>query len=252
MSVTKDPEELWKSFDVLIGGLGTLESKPFNDLEAKKFDKFISDSAVVLEKVSAEIAADFRENAAFFKSVGEVFKAKVDKAFAGILPSSGQFGVGLIIPQDIRYVATASSSEPAYSDYNLNSWDILFTAGTERFLLGSSTNFYKARPTVGSRCALVIVKNGIVEVGTTPSFNQIRVITERTNYPVLSVHPLVDQPIKEGYVIYRYNLPFNIPIFYDFGIKLSVMPMVTRTSNVRLIGVCFYEYDHRSALKYLT
>jgi hypothetical protein len=251
-AVTKDPEELWKPFDVLIGGIGTLEAKPFTDIEGKRFDRFISDSVNVLEKISPEVAADFRENASFFKSVGEVFKAKVDKAFAGILPSSGQFGVGLIIPQDIRYVATPSSAEPAYSDYSLNSWDISLTAGTEVFLLGSSTAFYKARPTVGSRCTLVIMKNGIIEVGTTPSINQLRVITERTSYPVLSVHPLVDQPIEEGYVIYRYNFPFNLPVFYDFGVKLSAMPMVSRTSNIRLVGVVFYEYDHRSSLRYVS
>ena len=251
-NVTIAPEELWKPFDILIGGLGALSRTPFTDGEKSAFDKFAEDAVDVLNKISPEIANDFKVQVPLFMSVGEVFKAKVDKAFGGILPSSGQFGVGLLIPQDVKYTATASASAPAYTDYANNSWSLSLTAGTAINFLGDGTNYYKARPTTGYRCAFVIMKNGIVEIGTTPSINQFLIKTERTSYPAFSVHPLVDQPIDRGYMIYRYNMPFAIPVFYDFGVMLQGMPTVTKTSDIRLIGVIFYEYDHRASLSWVS
>jgi len=251
-ATTVSPEELWEPYDVLIGGLGALAIREFTDAEKKKFDKFIEDSVDALNKISPEIAADFKDQADLFLSVGKVFKAKVDKAFGGILPTSGQFGVGLIIPQDIRYAATPSSTNPCYTDYPANSWTLSLTAGSTIYFLGSSANFYKARTTTGYRCAMVIMKNGVVEVGTSPSINQFQVQTERTSYPAFSVHPLVDQPIERGYTIYRYNLPFAVPVFHDFGVKLMGMPITTKSSEIRLVGVIFYEYDHRASLTYVS
>ncbi|MFQ6076355.1 MAG: hypothetical protein ACE5Z5_09530, partial [Candidatus Bathyarchaeia archaeon] len=241
MPETISPEKLWKPYDVLIGGLGALSVEKFVDDEIKVFDKFIEDSINALTKISPEVAEDFKAQAPFFRSVGEVFKDKVDKAFGGILPSSGQFGVGLIIPQDIVYYTTADADHPCYSDYAKNKWDISLAAGSAAHLLGDGTHYYKARRTTLYRCALVIMKNGFLEVGTSPSINQFLIKTERTTYPAFSVHPLVDQTIEEGYTIYRYNLPFGIPIFHDFGIMIDAMPTVTKTSNLRMVGVVFYE-----------
>jgi len=246
------PEELWAGYDVLIGGLGALPLRRLTDEEARLFDKFAEWSENALAKISPEIAKDFRDQVGFFKTVAEVFGAKVDKPFGGLLPASGQYGVGLIIPQDIRYVVTATAENPAYSGYGINSWDISLTAGTVAHLLGDGTNYFKPKPTVGQRCAIVIMKNGIVEIGTTPKVNQIIFKTERITYPAFSVHPLVDQIIEKGTTIYRYNFPAAMPIFYDFGVMLQVMPIITGTSNIRLFGIILYEYDHRKELKWIT
>lgn len=250
MSAIK-PEELWRPYDVLIGGLGELPRGVLTDTESKAFDKFGVDAVNYLEKISPEVAADFRAQVPLFKTVCEVFKGKIDKPFGGILPASGQFGVGLIIPQDVRYVVTPKDELPAYTGYALNSWDIPLTAGTIAHLLGDGTKFYKPNPTVGKRCAMVIMKNGIIEVGTTPAINQFIFRTERITYPAFSVHPLVDQTIEKGYLIYRYNFPAAMPLFYDFGVMLQAMPIATGVRNIRLIGVIFYEYDHRKELVYV-
>jgi hypothetical protein len=252
MPETIDPGVLWKPFDVLIGGLGALSVRRMSDSESREFDTFISNSVDVLSKVSPKLAADFKASAAFFKSVGEVFMGKTEKAFGGVLPSSGQVGVSLLEPRDIRYVVTPSDTEPAYSDYSLNTWEISLTAGTTRYLLGSADKFFKARPTVGMRCAIAIMKNGLVEVGTTPALAQLIVQTEKITYPYLTVHPLVDQPIDPEYQIYQYNLPFGLPIFHDFGVKLAVMPRYTGTRDIRMIGVCFYESDHKKSLTWVS
>ena len=119
-------------------------------------------------------------------------------------------------------------------------------------MLGSSTQYFKPKPTVGERCAICIMKNGLIEIGTTPALNQFQITTERISYPTFSVHALVDQTLKEGYTIYRYNFPFALPMFYDFGVRLAAMPSVTKTSEIRLIGVIFYEYDHRKNLAWIS
>ena len=251
---TVNINEVLKDYDILFGGLGpTMEVMDFNDEEITIFNKNFDDFKTVLSRISPIIANDFAAQKDVFLTFAKVFKAKVDgKSFGGISPTSGQFGMQLIIPQDIKYTATPSASEPAYTDYNDNSWTIDLTAGTAAYLLGSSTDFYKASPTVGSRAMLVIMKNGLIEVGTTPKINQIQVQTEKVNYPPFNIHPLADQTIERDRQIYQYNLPFAIPVFYDFGIKMSVMPTVTGTSDLRLIGLVFYEHDFKSSLKYIS
>jgi hypothetical protein len=252
MVETISPDVLWKPFNVLVGGLGSLNIRRMTNDESKDLDRFVEDSVDALDKISPEVAKDFKAQAAFFKSVGEVLMGKVDKAFGGVLPSPGQVGVSLLEPRDIRYVATPSSTYPAYSDYTLNKWELSLTAGSTIHILGDGSNYFKPRPTELYRCAIAIMKSGVIEVGTSPSLSQFRLKTEKITYPYLTVHPLVDQPIEEGYTIYRYNLPFGIPMFYDFGVMFDALPRVTKTSDVRLIGVVFYEYGHKESLTWVS
>ena len=247
-------DEIWGGLHVLYGGLESVNvEETISDEETAKWNDFFEESVDVLSKISSVIANDLESQKSFYESLLKIFKAKVSKAYGGIFPTSSQFGSALIVPQDIKYNATPSSTYPCYTDYTTNSWNIDLTAGSGAYLLGSASAFYKASPTVGSRAIFGIMKNGIIEIGTTPSFNQFIITTEKTNYPAYNVHALIDQPIETGYKpIYRYNLPFAIPVFYDFGIKLAGMPTVSKTSDVRLIGILFYEHDFKSALKWIT
>ena len=253
MAVTKSPEEIFEGYDVLVGGIGSLSVEPFTDEEKALFDKFIDNAASTLSKVLPELGEDFKAQSGIFLKVGEIFKAKIKgKAFGGELPSSSQFGVGLIIPQILKYNSSPSSTYPCYTDYTTNTWNLSLTAGTTVNILGDGTNYYKASPTTDARAALCIMKNGFVSVGTTPGINQIQVRTEKVTYPPYPVAPFVDLEIEENYPVYRYNVPFNIPIFHDFGIRIDGMPVVTKTEELRLIGVAFYEYNFFSSLTYVT
>jgi len=249
---TVSPERLFEGYDVLIGGVGSLPVKELSDEEKRLLNVFNANALDALNKVSPEIGADFETYMPVIEALAKVMKAKINKPFGGMFPSSGQFGVGLIIPQDIKYAATASSDNPCYTDYSANSWTLSVTAGTTVHILGDGTHYYKPRTATGYRCIMLILKNGIVEVGSTPSLNQFQFKTEKVSYPAWSVHPLVDQPIAEGYQIYRYNIPVAIPLYYDFGVMLDAMPIATRTIDLRLIGVVFYEYDHRASLTYVS
>ena len=244
--------ELFKTLPILKGGLVSVSAEELTGDEENKLRKFLGEAAIALDRISPKIASDFQRKEEFWYGLCKIAKSKFEKPFGGDLPASGEFGVGFLIPQDIRYVATASSTTPAYSDYSLNSWDISLTAGTASYLLGDGTHFYKARPTTGYRCVFGVMQDGIIEIGTTPSFNQFIVKTESRAYAAWSVHPLADLTIEESRPIYRYNTPFDLPVFYDFGVMLGGMPTVSGTKNVRLIGVIFYEYDHRASLTWVS
>jgi len=168
------------------------------------------------------------------------------------LPSSSQFGVGLLIPQLLKYNASPSSTYPSYTDYTVNSWNISLTAGSTAHILGDGTNYYKASPTTDARSAICIMKNGFISVGTSPAINQIQVKTEKVTYPPYTVQPLVDINIERDIPVYRYNVPFNIPIFHDFGIMIDAEPIHTKTEDLRLIGVVFYEYNFFKNLTYVS
>jgi len=245
-------EDLFPRQRVLGGGITTAEIADFSNEEEEKFNEFINDAVAYLRAISPVIASDFERQREFFHGLARIFKAKVNRPYGGVLPSANQFGSQLLIPYFIKWTSSPSSSNPCYSDYTVNSWDLSLTAGTDAYLLGSSANFYKASPTVGSRVIFGIMENGIVEVGTSPKLNQFKVDTERASYPPFAVHPLVDQSVERNLTIYRYNLSFSLPVFYDFGVKLKAMPIASGTSNVRLIGVAFYEPSFFSDTSYAT
>jgi len=255
MAETVSFSELVKGYSVLIGGIDTVPYRSFSDTENKAFNLFIDNAVKTLRKISPDIAADFEEQVSLFKVMGEIFCAKVDKTFGGMMPHPNEVGCSLLIPQDIKYAASADSDNPCFTDYTANTWNInVSSLGSPVYIFGSATDFYKARPEIGKRCLFIVMKNGILEVETEPSFNQFNVTTEKVNFPWQVLNPLVDQPIEKDKAIYRYDIPFAIPVWYDFGVKLAMLPSYgpTGTKNVRLIGVIFYEYGHRSSYLYVT
>jgi len=223
--------------------------------EKEVLRKCLDNIATAYGKVAPEIANTFKAQYDVIEFLASVFKGKIGieaKKLVGFTPQPGMIGVNALIPQDIRYVKTPDATNPAYSQYELNSWDIALTAGTERWLLGDGTNYYRSKPEVNKRAVLVILKDGIVEVGTTPSFNQFIVRAETKPYTPFTVHQLIDLPIEKNLTLYQYNTAGAIVCLYDYGMMLGGMPLVTKTSNMRLIGVCIYETDYAKELRYVT
>jgi len=249
---TVDVEKLFAGYDVLLGGIGpSIEISDFNDQEKDLFNAFIEYATESLKRIDSNIASDFSSQKDLILAFAKVFKAKIgNKPFGGIMPSSSQFGIGLLIPQDIKYVDTPSAEQPAYTDYDGHDWKLSLTAGTPVYLFGSASEYYKANPVVGQRSMIIVLKNGLIEVGTTPSINQIKIETEKINYTPFRLHPLVDVPISKDKAIYQYQTPMAIPIWYDFGIKISAMPIESTTADLRILGVVLYEYGYYSSMKY--
>jgi len=208
-----------------------------------------------LRRVSPKIAADIEKQLSLALKVAGIFKEIIPEKKSLVFPSqAGSLGVAWIFPQAIRYVATASADNPAYSSYTLNSWNIEVTAGTAAYLFGDGTHFYKACSATNKHEMLLIFNNGLIEIGSTPRIDQFRLISEGvTKYGIYTVAPIVEERIEENRAIYQYPTPLGATaIFYDRGIMWGFMPRVSGTITIKTLGLVFYEHDLFSNLTWVT
>ncbi|RLB80115.1 MAG: hypothetical protein DRH17_12505 [Deltaproteobacteria bacterium] len=237
--------ELAKGINILSLGRTELDFVELNKDEKRAIETVISMYANHLAKVSPTLAKTvLNQKDALIKFAG-IAKAIFPEEKPITFPSqAGTIGVLPLFPQAIKYAATPSSTTPCYTSYSDNSWDITFTAGTAAYILGSDTAYYKASPQTGKHELIVIAQDGIVEVGTTPKIQQFRVISEaESKYGIFVASPLQDVAVEPNKLVYQYHTPGIIPVYHDFGVKLKVLPGVSGTSSVRLLGLVFYEHD---------
>jgi len=237
-------EELAKGIDVFIRGVDVVEVEELSRDEVRAVKKCVHSNAKVLSRISPSIASDFLDHESVFIKFGKIAKALFDGKPISYPPERGKIGVLPIIPQIVKYVASPSETNPAYTSYKNNTWEIDVTAGTPAYIFGDGTHFYRASPESGKRALLVIMQNGLIEIGTTPVIDQFKLWTEVTSiYGIYTVHPLIDLPIESGKMVYQYPTLGVIPVFHNIGIQWSFMPKYSGTVNIRLIGIAFCEYD---------
>lgn len=219
--------------------------------EEMYFNLFYDDLVSDLAKMP-EIAELFVKKKGMVRVLGEIFKAKLEitKTFRGSFPGANELGVKVLAPFDIRYVATADATNPAYSQYDLNKWTISFTAGTAKYLLSDGTNYYRPSPGTGTKAMIIVL--GIVEVGTAPAINQHKLKGERGPDYCIGIEPIVDIQTQKNIPACVYKIPGVLPVFYDYGVMWGVMPIISRAADLRLLGVTFYEYDYYKALKWVS
>ncbi|MFP3287319.1 MAG: hypothetical protein RXP86_08700 [Acidilobus sp.] len=178
-------------------------------------------------------------DAGLVKIAAGIFKGKLQGNGTFTYPAQpGQLGVSFLVPQMVNYNQSAAPTGYA----NKDTWQLPTTAGTPAYILGSATNFYTTSST--PMTMMVIFQNGIVEVGTTSSFTQMRVQTQvNDSYGPIGLEPLVDVEVEKGKNLYIYPTPGAIIVTHDVGVKLLAMPYRTNpTGEVRLVGVLLYQY----------
>ncbi len=244
MVETIDLNKELSKYDLLIGGYGpSVEYAGLTEPETQLLDKFIERKIKAYSIRCPEIADVFSYHRDMLYVLAGVFKAKTDgKTFGGELPSSGKFGIKDLQPSDIKYDTNVPT------DYSNTNWILNLTAGQPVYFLGSSTDFFKASSTTGKRTLIVIFQNGVIEYGTSPKIDKMQAYTEKVNYPPFSIDILVDKPLDRFNMLYMYETPFSIIAWYDFGVKFLGEPEYSGTSDVRLLGVVFYEYDYFKSL----
>ena len=177
-----------------------------------------------------------------------IFKGKLQGNGTFSFPAQpGQLGITFLIPQIVNYNQTSAPTGYA----NKDTWSLPTTAGTAAYILGNASTFYMSSSTPTQRAMLVIFQDGLIEVGSTPSFRQLQVITQvNESYGPMGVEPLVDVEVEKGKNLYAYPTPGAIIVPYDVGVKLLAMPYRTNTNGeeVRLFGVALYEYNFFSSL----
>jgi len=228
---------------------GDRESVEYEELaveEKRAINKVFNYGINQLRKVSPVVAKDIERQRGIALKVGSIFKAMLPGKKDYTFPSeTGKLSASWLFPGAIRYVATASADNPAYSSYKLNSWDIDLTAGTAIYFFGDGTNFYKASPTTYKHSMLLVFYNGIVEIGSTPKLQAFRLYGEGVSkYGAYAISPIVEEEIEEGKLIYQYPTPLGAtPIFFDKGIMWGAMPLETGTATIKLLGLVYYEHD---------
>jgi len=203
----------------------------------------LQDQSPVLYKIAKkQIEAGLVEIAA------GIFKGKLQGNGTFSFPAQpGQLGITFLIPQIVNYDQTNAPTGYA----NKDTWSLPTTAGTPAYILGNASTFYMASSTPTQRAMLVIFQDGLIEVGTTPSFRQLQVITQvNESYGPMGVEPLVDVEVEKGKNLYVYPTPGAIIVPFDVGVKVLAMPYRTNASGeeVRLFGVALHEYKFFSSL----
>lgn len=235
-------------FDIVSGGRDVVEYEELKDSENKAIEKCVACTYRVLRKVNATIAEEFLAHLEVFKKFGMIVKRAFGVSKPITFPAqAGTIGVSPLIPQAVKY---ATSGDGSYTGYANNSWNIELTANSVAYLLGSATNYYKASSVNEQHTLLVIMQDGILEVGTTPKIKQFRFESEQqAKWSPWAANPLVELPIDDHRSLYQYNTLGVIPVYHNLGVKLSVLPGASGTSTIPLLGVFFYEFDFWSNLK---
>lgn len=235
-------DALFGKLPVITGGTRTFEVAELSDTELARLNEFLEYYARQLSRSSPEIGEDFRRQADFFRDLACVAKARFDnKPFnedeVAELPRAGQMGVAALISQDrwdVNWSAVGT----------FNNWDIAAVAGTPVHILGSPANWYTTRSVVEERCMIGVMKNGIVESGTTPTLNQLRFFTQAAAYPPWRASILRDIQLECDKPAYQYHTPAAMIFTPDMGVRITAVPTRTGTISPRLVGLVFGEYGY--------
>ncbi|MEM2195210.1 MAG: hypothetical protein QW803_12180 [Candidatus Methanomethylicia archaeon] len=232
----------------------TVSYVDLSDTERKWVEYVFNSGVKHLKIVAPSIASDIERQKDLAIRMAGVAKATFPVRKNYNFPSvPGSLGVAWLFPQAIKWTKTPDTSNPCYTSYKDNSWDIDVTAGTAAYLLGDGTNFYKANPTTEQHTFILIFENGVIEVGSTPTIEQFHLISEgKRDYGIYTVEPLVDIPIEKNVSIYQYPTPLGaVFVSHDRGIMWGFMPRTSGTKTIKLLGLVFYEHDFMSRLKWI-
>jgi hypothetical protein len=257
MTLSKTPQEIMNETKIPVAALGRdrFPIAPLDSSEVEAIKKVLYEGLSHLRRVAPEIynaivnpvpGANLEKLVLTFAAVAKAqFPTQKPYSFPSV---PGKLGVAWLIPQAIKYSPTVPTS------YSNNSWDIPITAGTKAYLLGSDTEFYVTSSATNAHSAILIFYNGLVEVGTTPSAQQFRLISQaKTDYGIYTVEPLVDIPVENGKTIYLYPTPMGaLYVDYSTGVKWYFMPTRTGVATIKMIGLVFYEHNFLADTVYLT
>jgi len=227
---------------------------PLSQTEADTVNLVFDSIVNHFNKVAPSIAADIAAQRSLALKMAGIAKATFPTLKNYQFPAvPGSLGVAPLFPEAIKYAATPSSSAPAYTSYNNDSWTINLTAGQAAYLFGAPGQFYLSSPTTNAHSFIVVFNNGIIEEGTTPKVQQFQLISAgQQNYGPYTVEPLVDVTVERDKTLYQYPTPLGaLWIDYQTGVSWSMMPTVTGVSTIKLIGLVFYEYDFFANLTYV-
>ena len=244
---------------IFVGARDTVDYEEITPSEKRVVERVFRTGLNQIRKVSPKIAADLEPQLGVAIKFAGIFKRMIPQSKSITFPSeAGTIGVNWLFPQAIKYTATPSSAEPAYTSYENNSWNLSLVAGTPAYLFGSATNMYKSCPVWNKNSAILVFNNGLIEIGSTPVIQQFRISAEGFDkLGPYTVAPVTEVSIEEDKNIYQYPTPLGATlIFPDRGIRWSILPEKGTSSSpvtatIKLLGLVFYEHEFAADLKWI-
>jgi hypothetical protein len=211
-----------------------------------------------IENVSPKLAAGLRPQRDAMVKFAQIAKGTFPETKTYSYPGqAGGLAVDFLTPYLFGYgdVTGTTAADGACMYYNiagalgtteLRTWDIPTTAGTPTAILGNAglTTYYHGCGTAGYHSYVVLFQDGIIELGTQPSFTELFFKSQLMDkYTPISASPLIRESLEEGRSIYQYTTPGMIPMSHQTGVQIVGLPLYTGVSHLPLLGMVFYETD---------
>lgn len=227
------------------GGIDLYDVEQLSQEEADAVRYCFEKNVKMIENVSPKLAASIRPQREAFVKWASIAKGTFPETKNFTYPGQiGGLGVDFLNPQLYKYDTSPSTTNPSYTDYTGNTWNISLTADTIAYIAGDATYHYKGSPITNNHSFAVIAQDGIVELGSTPKITQMKFESEALDkYTPIAMSPLMIESIEENKTIYQYNTPGMIPLSHQHGMRIEVLPNATGTATIPLIGMVFYEYE---------
>lgn len=230
---------------VFYGGKEEVEIEKLEAGEEDSFHKCFNEYVEGLKKVSTKIATTVMDQRHLALTFTKIAKAVFPEVKRLTYPSqAGQLGILPIIPAALKYADTPSADYPCYTSYDTNRWTMSLTADTPAYFLGDGSNYYKASPTTNQHSFIVILKDGVVESGSSPTIDHMRFYSEPyQKYGVFAPHVLTEAPIEDGKTLYQYNTHATIAADHLTNNMFGFMPRANGVKTIKLLGFVIYEHD---------
>lgn len=239
-------DEIATGIDIVAGGRTTVDYVEPSEDEKEIVRTIFENRLCQIKRVSSAVYESLQPQMEVFVKMAGVAKAVFPENRPIRYPSeSGSIGCDFInLPYYIKY------DKDVATGYN-EGFNIDATMSNTSYILGGNGTWYKASPTSDAHSMLVFAKDGLLEIGTTPTFNQIQVSTEiQRKYAPITVNPINQLlPIEEDKPLYQYPTLGVIPVYHNLGINLAARAIRSGTSTLVPLGMVFYEHDFYNEFK---
>lgn len=209
-----------------------------------------------LGMVSPKLTSIYQAQRADILTWAGFAKAAMDNKVIGYPSRPGGIGVCWLNPWSIHPNTAEILDMSEVIGWKEDSYELKeLKEGTIHYLFGSYAGdetcgeYYKSYDQQPRRAMSIVMKDGLVEIGTTPSFSLHQIISESdTQYGVVNESPLNMLPVEQGLGVYLHKTIGMVPLWSDLGIKWSILPIRDGTPVVVPIGVTFYEHGYFSGL----
>ena len=244
-------------FDVGYGK--SMDVAPLNDQDVKNVEVVVYELINDILPVMPDYAEELAHQIGFFLLAAARAKYVLRKDLRKI-PTTDEAAVMKICPELIKYTTQPNDTDnPAYTDYEPNSWKLVFTPNWNNiptiyhaYVFGADgPKYWRPSSERNKRFVVALAANHLIGVGDILDVRVYRVSSKQLSYaPALSASPVDDVPKdipKMEYPIRGVPAAIVDPDIVSGIIEELVLPNPSKSTepvkkDVRVIGIAFVEY----------